>query len=126
MTSARQEIAAILRGEADPSRSLPTAVREITRVRMAVRRALEVESVAEAIGLTKGILSAAARATLPDWAEEAFWREINDYFAPEDPPPPAAPYESRVRSLRQQGYERCPVCCIELPSDWELDRLRAQ
>jgi hypothetical protein len=75
-------------------------------------------------------LVAAARkeAALPQWCQEAIWRESAQFLATGEipaSPPSTDPVIGALRSLRRRHLVRCPTCERELPGDDTLARWEA-
>lgn len=65
--------------------------------------------------------------TVRRWSESAVWAESQIFLgagAEEHSYPPTI-FELRNRSLRAEGYSRCPRCFHELPIDADFDRWRS-
>jgi hypothetical protein len=104
---------------------------ELERVReyrRATRFAIEAEATVQARCLALLDLAEAARAEadplVRTWGERCIWEESKRFLGVDDEEhefPPTA-FEQRVRTLRAEGYSRCPKCWHDLPNEADFER----
>jgi hypothetical protein len=105
---------------------LPEALAELEAIQAAARAILESDDDQEhKTGAMRALFETAEVCQLPNWARDAIERTIDQFFDQDEGPPARASWETETRRLRRLGYSACPVCCIDLPTDDEIDRLEA-